>query len=83
MPKNKTWLMLLVSFVLTITVILPASPTLSSSISIRDYWPTLGWRTLPPEAQGMNSTVLNELWNHINGAYPSYKRYPLRISKKP
>ena len=31
-----------------------------------DYWPTDGWRTSSPEAQGMNSELLNQLLAHLN-----------------
>lgn len=31
----------------------------------RDYWPTIGWRSVLPEVQGMNSTLLHDFWNHI------------------
>lgn len=31
----------------------------------RDYWPTTSWRTTIPEAQGMNSTMLNQMKEYI------------------
>ncbi len=31
-----------------------------------DYWPTDGWRTSSPEAQGMNSQLLDQLDAHLN-----------------
>lgn len=36
----------------------PASP---QAVVTRDYWPTRGWRTTLPEAQGMNGQILNRI----------------------
>ena len=35
------------------------------SASVRDYWPTTGWRGVLPEVQGMNSTLLEEFWEFM------------------
>jgi len=32
------------------------------------YWPTAGWRNCTPEEQGMSSTILQEMIDHINEA---------------
>jgi CubicO group peptidase (beta-lactamase class C family) len=37
----------------------------SSAQSERDYWPTHEWRTVTPEAQGMNSSRLNDMITQI------------------
>lgn len=44
-----------------------ATPTMDSAIQANapDYWPTGGWRSLPPEAQGMDSQKLADLIDHI------------------
>lgn len=31
-----------------------------------DYWPTEGWKTSSPEAQGMDSELINKMFNEIN-----------------
>jgi len=36
------------------------------AFSVSEYWPTSGWKTSTPEAQGMDSTKLNEMFSYIN-----------------
>jgi CubicO group peptidase (beta-lactamase class C family) len=32
---------------------------------VPEYWPTTGWRTSPPETQGVNSTMLQEMDDYL------------------
>jgi CubicO group peptidase (beta-lactamase class C family) len=48
------------------SIISPGNNIAFSQIRDRDYWPSAGWRILHPEAQGMNSTRLDEFWNHMH-----------------
>lgn len=45
--------------------------TVETSLRERDYWPTGGWRTSAPEAQGMNKAKLQRLFHLLEarGAY--------------
>ena len=57
--------------------------------SIRDYWPTDGWRYSTPEEQGMDNDTLTNMMNHIEeeeypihsvlvikNGYAVFERYP-------
>ncbi|MFX0078829.1 MAG: serine hydrolase domain-containing protein [Candidatus Hermodarchaeota archaeon] len=64
MLKPTSRILILILIILT----LASSPVCclsSSPVQYRDYWPTTGWRSLSPEAQGVNSTKLEELWQHM------------------
>jgi len=65
MSKQKSWVFILIPLILA-TVISPVAGAPFSFIQDRDYWPTTGWRVLPPEAQGMSSIGLDELWAQMN-----------------
>jgi CubicO group peptidase (beta-lactamase class C family) len=45
----------------------PAAP------SQRDYWPTSGWRTAPPKAQGMDPAVLATIAGNVASLYPQVR----------
>ena len=47
------------------TVVAPQVPT--STAATRTYWPTEGWRTSPPEAQGIDSQKLAQLLAGVPG----------------
>jgi CubicO group peptidase (beta-lactamase class C family) len=53
----------LLSVILFITIVLSCAPALSEQ---PDYWPTEGWRTSTPEAQGMDSETLAALIEKIH-----------------
>lgn len=38
---------------------------LDHEISLRDYWPTRGWRSSTPENQSMDGILLEQLHSHI------------------
>ena len=38
---------------------------IASAQTQRDYWPTNEWRTVAPEAQGMNTSKLNDMISRI------------------
>jgi CubicO group peptidase (beta-lactamase class C family) len=65
MSKQNSWILILIPLILA-TVTSPVAGTHFSPFQSRDYWPTMGWRALPPEAQGMSSNRLDELWNQMN-----------------
>lgn len=65
MSKHKIWVLLLIPLIL-VSVITPVTSTHFTPIEDRDYWPTVGWRIQSPESQGMNSTRLDEFWNHMH-----------------
>jgi CubicO group peptidase (beta-lactamase class C family) len=39
----------------------------------RDYWPTNGWRTAPPKAQGMDPAVLATIPGSVSSVYPQVR----------
>jgi CubicO group peptidase (beta-lactamase class C family) len=41
--------------------------------SQRDYWPTNGWRTAPPTAEGMDPAVLAAIAGNISSLYPQVR----------
>ncbi len=65
MRRYTAWLLLLVAMLLLPTACQFRAELVINGLQVRDYWPTSGWRSLPPETQGMNSSLLNEFWNHI------------------
>jgi len=65
MSIQKNWVLILFPLILAIAFS-PVAGTQFSPIHNRDYWPTAGWRIVPPEAQGMSSIRLDELWNQMN-----------------
>lgn len=38
----------------------------SEAETSQDYWPTNGWRTSTPEAQGMDSAILNQMMDYFD-----------------
>jgi CubicO group peptidase (beta-lactamase class C family) len=52
-----------------------ATPTSAASQSPtqRDYWPTAGWRTAPPEQQGMDPAVLDDMNTAVPNFYPQVR----------
>jgi CubicO group peptidase (beta-lactamase class C family) len=41
--------------------------------SQRDYWPTTGWRTAPPKAEGMDPDVLATIPGNVASLYPQVR----------
>jgi CubicO group peptidase (beta-lactamase class C family) len=41
--------------------------------SQRDYWPTTGWRTAPPKAEGMDPAVLATIAGNVSSLYPQVR----------
>ena len=39
----------------------------------RDYWPTAGWRTAPPKAEGMDPAVLATIAGNVSSLYPQVR----------
>jgi CubicO group peptidase (beta-lactamase class C family) len=39
----------------------------------RDYWPTNGWRTAPPKAEGMDPAVLATIAGSVSSVYPQVR----------
>ena len=39
----------------------------------RDYWPTAGWRTATPAAEGMDPAVLAAIPGNVSGLYPQVR----------
>jgi CubicO group peptidase (beta-lactamase class C family) len=39
----------------------------------RDYWPTSGWRTAPPKAQGMDPAVLAAIQGNVASLHPEIR----------
>jgi len=61
---KKSWTVILITLLLTSVSICFSKVTMdasSSTVGMSDYWPTAGWLTSTPEAQGMNSTKLNQM----------------------
>jgi CubicO group peptidase (beta-lactamase class C family) len=51
----------------------PSSQQGSAAPSQRDYWPTNGWRTAPPKAQGMDPAVLAAIAGNVSSLYPQVR----------
>jgi hypothetical protein len=51
----------------------PSSQQRSAASSQRDYWPTNGWRTAPPKAQGMDSDVLAAIQGTVASLHPEVR----------
>ncbi len=47
-------------------VIVPANATYSETMWVPDYWPTGGWQTSTPEAQGLDQTYLTAMDEYID-----------------
>jgi CubicO group peptidase (beta-lactamase class C family) len=45
----------------------------SAAPSQRDYWPTAGWRTAPPTAEGMDPTVLAAIAGNVASLHPEVR----------
>jgi CubicO group peptidase (beta-lactamase class C family) len=45
----------------------------SAAPSQRDYWPTSGWRTAPPQAQGMDPAVLAAIPGNVVSLHPEVR----------
>jgi CubicO group peptidase (beta-lactamase class C family) len=51
----------------------PSSQQRSAVPSQRDYWPTNGWRTAPPKAQGMDPDVLAAIPGNVASLHPEVR----------
>ena len=58
-------LLLLVTSIITPTLASETSTCPVYSSTVRDYWPTDGWMNSTPEEQGMSSTRLQQMIDHI------------------
>jgi CubicO group peptidase (beta-lactamase class C family) len=65
MKHHQKWLLVLLPLLLAPIISIPSVSSSLSTTSIRDYWPTTGWRGVLPEVQGMNSTLLDAFWHTI------------------
>jgi CubicO group peptidase (beta-lactamase class C family) len=45
----------------------------SAAPSQRDYWPTAGWRTAPPQAEGMDPAVLATIPGNVASLHPEVR----------
>jgi CubicO group peptidase (beta-lactamase class C family) len=52
---------------------MPSSQQGSAAPRQRDYWPTTGWRTAPPKAEGMDPAVLAAIAGNISSLYPQVR----------
>ncbi len=52
---------LLIVLVIFIQIIPISNNSASLNSSIRDYWPTTNWKTINPETQGMDSSLLTQM----------------------
>jgi CubicO group peptidase (beta-lactamase class C family) len=51
----------------------PSSQQGSAAPRQRDYWPTSGWRTAPPKAEGMDPAVLATIAGNVSSVYPQVR----------
>jgi CubicO group peptidase (beta-lactamase class C family) len=51
----------------------PSSQQGSAAPRQRDYWPTNGWRTAPPKAQGMDPAVLATIPGNVSSLHPQVR----------
>jgi hypothetical protein len=51
----------------------PSSQQGAAAPSQRDYWPTSGWRTAPPQAQGMDPAVLAAIPGNVVSLHPEVR----------
>jgi CubicO group peptidase (beta-lactamase class C family) len=45
----------------------------SAAPTRRDYWPTTGWRTAPPKAEGMDPSILATIPGNVSSLYPQVR----------
>jgi len=45
----------------------------SAAPSQRDYWPTTGWRTAPPQAEGIDPAVLATIPGNVSNLHPEVR----------
>jgi CubicO group peptidase (beta-lactamase class C family) len=57
---------LFIALLLIICMIASTAGCTKEAFSASDYWPTNGWKTSTPEAQGMDSEIINEMFNHVD-----------------
>jgi hypothetical protein len=51
----------------------PSSQQGSAAPRQRDYWPTTGWRTAPPKAEGMDPAVLAAVQGTVSSLHPEVR----------
>jgi CubicO group peptidase (beta-lactamase class C family) len=51
----------------------PSGQQGSAVPSQRDYWPTKGWRTAPPKAEGMDPAVLATIAGNVSSLHPEVR----------
>jgi CubicO group peptidase (beta-lactamase class C family) len=65
MGSQVKWFIVLTFLLLTPLALNSETSSVQNSDFHRDYWPTMGWRGVQPEVQGMNTTLLQAFWNTI------------------
>lgn len=63
----------IVTTVLVVSILFLAGPTDVQAVSPAAAWPTEGWTTSTPEAQGMNSSALEDVYDHVRDSGASIR----------
>ena len=66
--KTRGLHVLAVIVILVVSTLFLAIPTDAQTDRPVEVWPTLEWATTDPEIQGMNSTHLDAIYDHVRGS---------------
>lgn len=73
--KVRLWIPLFILFLFVPVSTVTPLPQSDRSPPEPDYWPTDGWRTSSPEAQNMNSQVLDQLHDELHSLELCYNSF--------
>jgi len=69
-PRGVLKIVLVVLVVSTLFLVVPSDAQTDRSVAV---WPTLEWAILPPETQGMDSSALQEVYDHVRNSGASIR----------
>ena len=82
-PTARRWRLGLLWVALTVVLAACTSPSGQRSVVTsqqgpaaprqRDYWPTTGWRTAPPQAEGIDPAVLATIPGNVSNLHPEVR----------
>jgi CubicO group peptidase (beta-lactamase class C family) len=61
------------SFVVVVVAFFLCAVSCGSATGRADYWPTNGWRSSPPEEQGLDPKTLSQIDHDVTQTFPSVK----------
>ncbi|MGD9396138.1 MAG: serine hydrolase, partial [Candidatus Thorarchaeota archaeon] len=69
-PRGVLKIVLVVLVVSTLFLVVPSDAQTDRSVAV---WPTLEWVIMPPETQGMNSSALQDVYDHVRNSGASIR----------